>query len=65
MTPTPFVGPFIDTTPPETSATENAGPAGFSAAALTLSAAEGFDAGLRLGHTLDRELVAVRVGVDR
>src|SRR5258705_1621839 len=33
--------------------------------ALTNVVAEGFDAGLRLGHTLDREMIAVRVSVDQ
>jgi len=33
--------------------------------ALTNVVAEGFDAGLRLGHTLDREMIAVRVRVDQ
>ena len=33
--------------------------------ALSNIVAEGFDAGLRLGHTLDREMVAVRVSVDQ
>lgn len=33
--------------------------------ALTNVVAEGFDAGLRLGHTLDREMIAVRVSIDQ
>jgi DNA-binding transcriptional LysR family regulator len=33
--------------------------------ALTDIVAEGFDAGLRLGHVLDREMIAVRVGRDQ
>jgi len=33
--------------------------------ALTNVVAEGFDAGIRLGHTLDREMIAVRVSVDQ
>jgi len=33
--------------------------------ALSNIVAEGFDAGLRLGHTLDREMIAVRVSVDQ
>ena len=33
--------------------------------ALTNIVTEGFDAGLRLGHTLDREMVALRVSVDQ
>ena len=33
--------------------------------ALSNVIAEGFDAGLRLGHTLDREMIAVRVSVDQ
>jgi DNA-binding transcriptional LysR family regulator len=33
--------------------------------ALTNVVTEGFDAGLRLGHTLDREMIAVRVSVDQ
>src|SRR5258707_11250018 len=33
--------------------------------ALTNVVAEGVDAGLRLGHTLDREMIAVRVSVDQ
>src|SRR5258708_3486042 len=33
--------------------------------ALTNVVAEGFDAGLRLGHTLDRDMIAVRVSVDQ
>src|SRR6266850_964723 len=33
--------------------------------ALSNIVAEGFDAGLRLGHALDREMIAVRVSVDQ
>ena len=33
--------------------------------ALTDIVAEGFDAGLRLGHALDKEMIAVRVSVDQ
>jgi DNA-binding transcriptional LysR family regulator len=33
--------------------------------ALSNIVAEGFDAGLRLGHSLDREMIAVRVSVDQ
>jgi len=33
--------------------------------ALTNVVAEGFDAGIRLGHALDREMIAVRVSVDQ
>jgi len=33
--------------------------------ALSNVVAEGFDAGIRLGHTLDREMIAVRVSVDQ
>jgi DNA-binding transcriptional LysR family regulator len=33
--------------------------------ALSNIVVEGFDAGLRLGHTLDREMIAVRVSVDQ
>jgi DNA-binding transcriptional LysR family regulator len=33
--------------------------------ALTNVVAEGFDAGLRLGHALDREMIAVRVSIDQ
>jgi DNA-binding transcriptional LysR family regulator len=33
--------------------------------ALSNIVADGFDAGLRLGHTLEREMVAVRVSVDQ
>lgn len=33
--------------------------------ALSNLVAEGFDAGIRLGHTLEREMIAVRVSVDQ
>lgn len=33
--------------------------------ALTNIVADGFDAGLRLGHTLDREMIALRVSADQ